>query len=132
MRLLQIITASNFRPHPKYLETNSGKSLTVPDQTYSLRRLLENHTRGNALPTAQPIWDGENDLPDIKTLDLVEIEEFQKAISEQTQQLKEDYETLKVHKKLPKRQQKQIDESTQLLTRIATALEKKPSNDGEK
>lgn len=58
-------------------EVNSGEIMTVPDQSLSIRSLLENYTRGLPLPQAKPVYFDENDIyPDVRSMDLVDIQEF--------------------------------------------------------
>ncbi len=56
------------------------KTQTIPDQTMSMRTLLEKHSRGEAIGGAKnPIYQDEEDHSDginLKTLDLVEIQEM--------------------------------------------------------
>ncbi len=68
----------NAKTFEKSYEHNYGPSLTIPDQTLSIRQILERHSRGLPLDGWKvPIWDGEdNDLPDIRTLDLAERQEL--------------------------------------------------------
>ncbi|WNK14803.1 MAG: hypothetical protein [Microvirus sp.] len=63
----------------------SPLSLTIPDQTMSIRTLIERHTRGlpivgnNSIPQydPEPILDGIN----IKTLDLSELNDLKDALA---------------------------------------------------
>lgn len=58
-------------------ETNNQPSMTVPDQNMSVREIMQRHAKG--LPTGGqkvPFYDEDSDLPDPKTLDLSEIQEF--------------------------------------------------------
>jgi len=53
-------------------------SMTVPDQTMSIRTILERHARG--LPVGGRLdeyYDEEDDLPDPRTLDLAERQELE-------------------------------------------------------
>ena len=70
-------------------EWNYKPSLTIPDQTMSIREILERHSRG--LPIEgwrEPIWDGEdNDLPDYRTLDLSERQELASLYKQELQNI---------------------------------------------
>lgn len=58
-------------------ESNFPDSQTVPDQTMSLRELLDRHTRGMSVPgLSDPIFDEDSPLPDIRTMDLAEIHDM--------------------------------------------------------
>lgn len=82
----------NARYFPYHGEVNLMPSKTVPDQTMSLRQILDRYSRG--LPISggvvkTPIWDGEdNDLPDPRTLDLAERQELKESIKQELESLK--------------------------------------------
>ena len=84
MKVKNSINANEFE---KVYKTFSLPSLTVPDQTMSVRTILERYSRG--LPVGgrlDIIYDEENDLPDPRTLDLSERQEladkYKKEINE--------------------------------------------------
>lgn len=57
-------------------EVNRGVSMTIPDQTMSIKEIMRRYAQG--LPVAGekvPVYDEENDLPDPRKMDLVEIQE---------------------------------------------------------
>jgi len=58
-----------------HMEENNKPSLTIPEQTMTVRQLIERHVRGLPLDGAKiPIFNGEeDDMPDLRTLDLSEI-----------------------------------------------------------
>lgn len=68
----------NANTFPKVYSKNNMPSLTIPDQTMSMRTILERHSRGLPIDGVKvPIWEGEdNDLPDWNRLDLVERQEL--------------------------------------------------------
>lgn len=58
---------------PKPGEVNTMPSMTVPDQCMSLQEILKRFARGLPVDGGRvPLYDEENDLPDIRTLDLTE------------------------------------------------------------
>ena len=64
---------------PKLGVTNTLPSLTVPDQSLTLRQLLTNYTRGQDLPLSNKtpaFFDDTTFIPDIKKMDLVDIQEL--------------------------------------------------------
>lgn len=66
----------NFKEHTNG-EVNTQPSMTQPDQAMSIREILERFSRGLPIEGQKvPIYDEENDLPDIKTLDLAERQEL--------------------------------------------------------
>lgn len=83
-------TQYNAHLFPKYHETITGPSQTVPDQALSLQELLLRHTRGLSLGATQhPVYMGDEDyFPDLRKLDLSEIHELKKRNAEEI----DDYE----------------------------------------
>ena len=70
-------------------------SLTVPDQTMSLRVILERYAKGLPLVgnPAQPIYTPEEDLEsslgvDLRTLDLSEIKELKDSVNQEVREIK--------------------------------------------
>lgn len=49
-------------------EDPKGQSMTVPDQSMSVQELLDRYVRGQDLPMKQPIWNGEEEFPDIAVM----------------------------------------------------------------
>lgn len=81
---------SNFNYKELKNERKFGISQTIPDQTMSMRTLLERHARGLSLTAVgkEEIFDENQDLTrgiDTRTLDLVDIQE----IKEEFQSLEE-------------------------------------------
>lgn len=64
-------------PSKKRFERTFGASATIPDQTMSIREIMERYARGLPFTSAKtPIYDIDDDSPDIRTLDLSEIEDL--------------------------------------------------------
>ncbi len=57
-------------------ETNSLPSMTTPDQNLSLREMLRRYSRGQSVTTFDPVYDGDEDLPDLSGLTKIELEEL--------------------------------------------------------
>lgn len=102
-----IRTSATYNPNENWGEVNTKPSETIPDQTIPLRKLLENYTRG-ALPVGQkPYWDEQEEL-DIRSLDLVDLQELgmsaRRSIDEfklgQKKKLEEEKVLLERYKKL--------------------------------
>lgn len=55
-------------------------SKTEPDQTLPLKQLLARYSRGQHVPTFEPVYD-DSDLPDVSRLSKVEMEELSKEIT---------------------------------------------------
>lgn len=75
---------TSMSPVPVKGELNSLPSMTQPDMTLTMRQLLENHTRGTyALKEYNPVFNEENEVPNFKAMDLVEIQEYRMRLAEQ-------------------------------------------------
>lgn len=61
-------------------EVNTLPTLTVPDQTMSLRDMLLRYSRGQSVPTFEPIFDGDEDFPDISRMSKIELEELRQDV----------------------------------------------------
>lgn len=105
MRKIQ--TSANYAP-PKG-EINTSPSETIPDQAMSLKTLLERHTRGMPLPNNQMnLFDEDYDLPDMKTLDLVDQDEIMRFNREKIEGLKKTQTYLENESKKRKAQPEKI------------------------
>lgn len=88
-------TWMNAKLHPKNYEVNNEPSQTVPDQTMSIRTLLDRYARG--LPIGglkEAIWqddDEYNDLPDPRSLDLAERQELAEIAKQELSNFKKQY-----------------------------------------
>lgn len=87
----KVKTPYNLELFPDYPEVNSGEIITVPDQSLTVREILDRHTRG--LPTNvsvnTPLFDeDELILPDPRTLDLVDRQELAEAAHIEVEQVK--------------------------------------------
>lgn len=66
-----------FNTLPEEGERFTQPSLTVPDQTMSIREILNRYARGLPVGGSRiATFDEDDDLPDIKTLDLTERQEL--------------------------------------------------------
>lgn len=80
------------------LEHPIGQSLTVPDQTMSMKTIFERYVRGRPLDASvrEPIYYGDDlELPDVKRMDLVEIGQMLENARENRELLQHQLETEK-------------------------------------
>lgn len=79
-----------FNPPEVIGEINNLPSETVPDQTLSVKEIMVRYARGLPLEGQRvPIWNGEDDdMPDPRTLDLSERQDFAEQAKEELKQLK--------------------------------------------
>jgi len=67
----------NYVPHPEYYETNNEPSLTVPDQSYTIKELLMRFTSGG-MPAIAKTGTYEED-PTFEDLDPTRLGDFDLA-----------------------------------------------------
>jgi hypothetical protein len=92
---------------PKKYKEFTMPTETVPDQTLSMREILDRHARGLPVPTNIPVFEQEADIddimPDVRTLDLSERQAFAEQAKQELNQIKE---------KLNKKAKKPVTEVT--------------------
>ncbi len=97
-----IKTHANRHEHVRNYEVNNDPSETIPDQSMSIRTILDRYSRGLPISGERvPVWQqGEdfNDMPDPRTLDLAERQEFAELYQQELKDLKKSW---KSEKKLP-------------------------------
>lgn len=69
-------------------EVNTLPSMTIPDQTMSIRTIVDRYARGLPVTSFTPIYEGEEYIPDPKTLDLVERHEMAEQIRQEVESIK--------------------------------------------
>jgi hypothetical protein len=95
-------------------EVNTLPSMTIPDQTMSIRTIVDRYTRGLPVTGFTPVYEGEDYyIPDPKTLDLVERHEM-------AEQIKQEVESFK------SRQWKQPQDVENTVENLKTDVEKTP------
>ena len=63
-------------------EKNTLPSETQPDQALSLKELISRHSRGIPIPKFEPVYDGENNLPDVSRMTAIELRQLQEDMEE--------------------------------------------------
>lgn len=90
-RYQTISNREEFFPHSG--EQNNLPSKTVPDQTLTMQEILTRYARGLPISNGkQPIYHGEEEMPDFRTMDLVEIQEYKEEVQARIQEYKNDLE----------------------------------------
>jgi len=101
-----IKTYLNREEHTRRYEVNNEPSETIPDQSMSIRTILERYSRGLPISGEKtPIWQqGEdyNDLPDPRTLDLAERQEYVELYQQELKDLKKSWKSEKKQSDLQK------------------------------
>lgn len=91
----QVKTNQNARLFPVTTESEFGLSTTIPDQSMSIKEILDRFARGLPLDGYRvPVWDGEEDLPDFNRMDLADIENYMRNNQEEIQYLQAEQKQL--------------------------------------
>lgn len=70
-------------------EVNTLPSMTIPDQTMSIRTIVDRYAKGLPVTAFTPIYEGEDFyMPDPKTLDLVDRAELLESAKQEVESLK--------------------------------------------
>ncbi len=86
MKVKNSLNANEFEKNYRKILT---PSLTVPDQTMSIRTILERYSRGLPIGGRTDIYyDEEDDLPDPRTLDLAERQELAELYKNEINEVK--------------------------------------------
>lgn len=90
---MKIKNSLNAHLFPYHGKTFTMPSQTIPDQTMSIKEILNRYARGIPMDAKTPIWDDnadENDvLPDPRTLDLAERQLFADEARRELEQVKQ-------------------------------------------
>lgn len=96
----------NKKQHRFIGEVNNEPSETIPDQSMSIRTLLDRYSRGLPISGERtPIWqqgDDYNDMPDPRTLDLAERQEYAELYQQELKSLQKTLKSEKKHSDLQK------------------------------
>jgi len=86
---MKVKNSLNYDYKQELEEVNYLPSMTVPDQTMSIRNIVDRYTRGLPVTGFTPVYDGEDYyMPDPRTLDLVERQELAEKIKQEVEGLK--------------------------------------------
>ncbi|AXH76588.1 MAG: hypothetical protein [Microviridae sp.] len=84
---MKIVTIFDYVPTEG--EVNTMPSKTVPDQTMSIKEIMQRYGSGQALSQKVPVYDGDEDyFPDLRTMDLAEIEQMKLKLADDIDHLK--------------------------------------------
>lgn len=88
----KIKTQYNAAEFDRFPETITGPSVTIPDQTLSLKQLLDRFARGLPIDSEKfPIYHGEEeDLPDLAKMDISEIADLRDAVNKDIKDKQEE------------------------------------------
>ena len=102
----------NVNTFPKNYEVNNSPSMTIPDQTMSIRELLRRFASGLPLGgSKEPIYEGEDgDGIDPRRLDLAERQELEISARQELAEIEERLKSKKVEKSKAKLSDEQIQD----------------------
>lgn len=86
-------------------EVNNEPSMTIPDDSMSIKEILDRYARGLPLGGERvPVYNGEEYIPDLETLDLVDRAELMEMNSNRIKELQNSQkdETTTISEKTPK------------------------------
>lgn len=79
----RLLVKTQYNKHffPDYYETNYQPSETVPNQSLSLKTLLDRYARGLPLSgnASEPAYYGDEEMPDLNRMDISEIHDLKKS-----------------------------------------------------
>lgn len=90
--VMKFRTPYNSRTMPKTREKNTQPSLTVPDQSMSVKEIMDRYARGLPISGQKvPVYNGDqDDMPDLQRLDLAEIQELREAAQQNVESIKKN------------------------------------------
>lgn len=83
-------TQFNFKPEPK--KTEFGKGQTIPGQSLPLSEIINRYQQGRSLVVHQKEYGGydlEQELPDLRKMDLVEIHQLKEENDQKLKQIRD-------------------------------------------
>jgi hypothetical protein len=87
--IMKVKNSLNYDYNQELGEVNYLPSMTIPDQTMTIRNIVDRYTRGLPVTGFNPVYDGEDYyIPDPRTLDLVERQEMAEQIKQEVESLK--------------------------------------------
>lgn len=80
--------STQYDPHPVKGEINTKPSLTIPNEAMSIREILVRYSRGLPIDTKVPMYEEEQLLPNVKHMDLADLQTLRENVAEEIQQKK--------------------------------------------
>lgn len=113
MQQSRVKNSINAHEYTVDVERNGMPSMTVPDQTLSVREIMDRYSRGLPIGGSRmPLFDEADELPDIKTLDLTEREDYREIFESELVNLKTKSKKTNVKDKVEQNAQAKSDESS--------------------
>lgn len=90
----------NAEDFPSRAEYNNKDVLTQPDMAMSVQEMLDRHKRGLPVEAGKvPIYNGEEELPDLSKMDLTERQAYVEAVADRLADIKEKLKAVEALKK---------------------------------
>lgn len=96
---------NTFSQDSSYLEVNNEPSLTVPDQSLTVQEILDRFTRRLPTPHTPNLVYSDDDFPDIRTLDLAEIQQLREDNLNEIKALEQEVDRRRKEELLAQKQQ---------------------------
>ncbi|QXP44275.1 MAG: hypothetical protein [Arizlama microvirus] len=78
-----------YNPHNVPGEQYTKPSLVVPNEAMSIREILVRYSRGLPIDSKVPMYDEENFLPDVKYMDLADLQTMRENIAQEIEEKKQ-------------------------------------------
>ena len=86
----KIANSMNYQFTHQTGEKSTKPSMTIPDQTMSIREILDRYARGLPIEAGKvPIYDGEDYTPDPRYMDLADRQEYMEYAKDQIKSYQE-------------------------------------------
>lgn len=110
-------------------ETFTKKSQTIPNEAMSIREIMVRYSRGLPIDSKVPVYDEENDLPDMRTLDIIDIHEMRMKAKQEIEELRQkaEQEQKQYEERLLSERQKQQDEIIEKINKLQQQQKEKIS-----
>lgn len=88
---MKVYNTLNVSTRPKWGEKNRLPSMTIPDQSMSVKEIMDRYTRGLPIDGQKvPVYTGgDDDMPDPRTLDLAERQQLAEDAQNELDAIKE-------------------------------------------
>lgn len=96
-------TPYNAHEFKTQMERNHLPSLTIPDQSFTIKEILDRFARGLSFNGAKvPVYNGEEEIPNVARMDLADIEDMKAAIQSEI-----DFKKEELRKTVPRKEEVQ-------------------------
>lgn len=109
--------------HKTFYELNNGEIVTVPDQVDGINEMLIRFRRGE-LATKRSVFNNDTELPDLRKMDLTEVDELKRNLTDTIYNEKSKQKSLrKAHNDFKTAQKQNQGNSIDSSTRTVSGLD---------